>query len=63
MRQRVTVLTLCVSRGTYFSTRGEKGGKGGEKKKEGEGRRKGRGEGGERKRGKFKYNNLVISWM
>ena len=33
------------------------------KKKEGEGRRKVRGEGGERKRGKFKYNNLVISWM
>ena len=45
---------VASSRGTFFSTRGERGGGGG---------RKGRGEGEERKKGKFKYNNLVISWM
>ena len=51
MRQRVIVLTLCVSRGTFFSTRGEKGGKRGEKKRKGEGKEKRRRK---RKRGRRK---------
>ena len=56
------------SRGTFFSTRGEKeergtgggggGGGGRERKKE-----RGGEKGEKRKRGKFQYNNLVISWM
>ena len=50
MRKRVTVVCLSVSRGTFFSMRGGKEKKRGEKKKIGGGRRKGRRNG--RRKGK-----------